>query len=120
MPKTFQDFVKDALTRVKEIGPGDVLAKLQKSEGALLLDVREMEEYQRGHLPGALLIPRGVLEGQAPQMIRAPNAEIITYCGSGMRSALAADVLQQMGYRNVRSMAGGFRDWSQIGGPVER
>ena len=119
MTKTFQDFVREALAKIQEIAPEDVLQKLRSSEGVILLDVREGEEHSRGHLPGALLIPRGVLEGQAPQMIRDSGAEVILYCGSGMRSALAADVLQQMGYTNVRSMAGGFRDWSQIGGPVD-
>lgn len=120
MSKTYQDLVRDALTRVQEIAPEDVFQKLRSSEGVILLDVREADEYARGHLPGCLLIPRGVLEGQAPQMIRETGAELIVYCGSGMRSALAADLLQQMGYTNVRSMMGGFRDWSQIGGPVDR
>ena len=120
MSKTFQDFVKDARTRIREIRPHEVVDRVREGGEMVLLDVREGEEYQRGHLPGAVLIPRGVLEGQAPQLIPDPEAEIIAYCGSGMRSALAADILQQMGYRNVRSMAGGFRDWGQIGGPVER
>jgi rhodanese-related sulfurtransferase len=120
MPKTFQDFVQEALTRVREIQPEDLLQKLRAAEGMIVVDVREGEEYARGHLPGALWIPRGVIEGQAPQMIRDRGAELVLYCGSGMRSALAADVLQQMGFANVRSLAGGFRDWAQIGGPVER
>jgi len=119
MAKTFRDFVADALTRVQEAGPEQVLDRLRQP-GVVLLDVREREEFQTGHLPGAILIPRGVLEGQAPQMLRDAGAEIIAYCGSGMRSALAADVLQQMGYRSVRSLAGGFRAWTEMGGPVER
>lgn len=120
MPKTYQDFVQEALSRIREVQPEDVLQRLRNPEGLVLLDVREGEEYTRGHLPRAILIPRGVLEGQAPQVIRDRAAEVIVYCGSGMRSALAADVLQQMGFSNVRSLAGGFRDWSQIGGPIER
>ena len=119
MTKTYEDLVKEARARIQEIAPEDLLQKLRRSEAVILLDVREGEEYARGHLPGALLIPRGVLEGQAPQMIRNPGAEVIAYCGSGMRSALAADVMQEMGFTNVRSLAGGFRDWSQIGGPIE-
>lgn len=120
MARTFQDFVKDAMTRIREVSSEEVLRKTQRGEAAVYLDVREAEEYQRGHLPGALLIPRGVLEAQAPQLLRDPGVEIVVYCQSGMRSALAADVLQQMGYRNVASMAGGFRGWSELGGPVDR
>ena len=120
MAKTFQDFVRDAKGRIQEVGPEEVLRKVRSSEETILLDVREGEEYARGHLPGALLIPRGVLEGQAPQMLRDPGAEIIAYCGSGMRSALAADILQEMGYTNIRSLSGGFREWSEMGGPVDR
>jgi len=120
MPKTFQDFVREAQVRIREISAEDVLRKVQRGERLVVLDVREPDEYQRGHLPGAISIPRGVIEGQAPQLLRDPGAEIVVYCASGMRSALAADTLQQMGYGNLHSMAGGFRDWSQIGGPVDR
>jgi len=117
--KTLHDFVQDALTRVGEILPEAVQRKLHHNEEIVLLDVREGEEYQRGHLPDALLIPRGVLEGQVPQLLRDPNADIIVYCGSGMRSALACDVMQQMGYTNVHSLAGGFRAWVQFGGRLD-
>jgi sulfur-carrier protein adenylyltransferase/sulfurtransferase len=120
MAKTFQDFVRDAQTRIREVSAEDVLRELQRGEPLVVLDVREPEEYQRGHLPGAISIPRGVIEGQAPQILRDPGAAIVVYCASGMRSALAADTLQQMGYASLRSMAGGFRSWSQIGGPAER
>ncbi len=119
LSKTMRDFVQDALTRVKEILPEAVQRKLHHEQELVLLDVREGEEFQRGHLPDAMLIPRGVLEGQAPQLLQNPDAEIIVYCGSGMRSALACDVMQQMGYTNVHSMTGGFRAWVQLGGHLE-
>ena len=119
LSKTMRDFVQDALTRIKEILPEAVQRMLHHKEPLIILDVREAEEFQRGHLPDAVLIPRGVLEGQAPQLLRDPNAEIIVYCGSGMRSALACDVMQQMGYTNVHSMAGGFRSCAQFGGHVD-
>jgi len=118
--KSYQDFVREAQTRVRQLSAEDLLRRVQRAEQVILLDVREPDEYQRGHLPGAILIPRGVLEGQAPQLLRDPSAEIVVYCASGMRSTLAADTLQQMGYENLQSLAGGFRDWSQIGGPVDR
>ena len=120
MAKTFQDFVREAQARVRQMSAEDLLRRVQRAERVILLDVREPDEYQRGHLPGAISIPRGVLEGQAPQLLRDPGAEIVVYCASGMRSTLAADTLQQMGYGNLHSLAGGFRDWSQIGGPVDR
>jgi rhodanese-related sulfurtransferase len=120
MPKTFQDFVREAQARIREVPADEVLRQLQRGDRIVLLDVREPDEFQRGHIPGAISIPRGVIEGHGPQMLRDPGAEIVVYCASGMRSALAADTLQQMGYGNLRSMSGGFRDWSQIGGPVQR
>jgi len=119
LTRTLREFVQEALTRVKEIEPAAVQRQLHHGEDVVLLDVREAEEYHRGHLPGALLIPRGVLEGQAPQLLRDPDAEIVVYCGSGNRSALACDVLQQMGYTRVTSLKGGFRAWTQFGGPLE-
>jgi rhodanese-related sulfurtransferase len=119
LSKTMRDFVQDALKSVEEILPEAVQRRLHHGDELVLLDVREGEEFQRGHLPDALLIPRGVLEGQAPQLLRDTDTEIIVYCGSGMRSALACDVMQQMGYTNVHSMAGGFRAWVQFGGRLE-
>jgi rhodanese-related sulfurtransferase len=119
-PKTMSDFVSDAMGRISEIAVEEVQKKLRDGETVLLVDVREGEEFQRGHVPGAMLVPRGVLEGVAPRVLPDRDAEIVAYCGSGQRSALAADTLQQMGYTRVRSMAGGFRDWQQSGAPVNR
>ena len=75
MPKTMADFVRDALTRVTEVLPEEVQKKIHKQEGIVILDVREGEEYQRGHLTRALWIPRGVLEGQAPRLLQDPGAD---------------------------------------------
>jgi rhodanese-related sulfurtransferase len=117
--KTLNQFAKEALSRVQEIRPEEVQRKIHRKESLVLLDVRQGEEYRRGHLPGALLIPRGILEGQVPEIVQDTDAEVVTYCGSGRRAALSADVLQQMGYTRVRCMAGGYREWLQLGGPVE-
>jgi rhodanese-related sulfurtransferase len=117
--KTLNQFAQEALTRVHSIRPDKVQWLIHHGEPVVLLDVRQGEEYRRGHLPGALLIPRGILEGQVPALVQDADADVITYCGSGRRAALAADVLQQMGYTRVRCMEGGYREWLHLGGPVE-
>jgi rhodanese-related sulfurtransferase len=85
----------------------------------LLLDVREDHEWAAGHLPGAQHLGRGILERDIEGI--APNLEqpLVLYCGGGFRSALAADSLQQMGYRRVYSLAGGFRGWKDSGLPID-
>ena len=77
MPKTMADFVQDALTRVAEVLPQAVQKQVHKQEKIILLYVREGEKYERGHLAGAILIPRGVLEPQAPRLLPDTEAEII-------------------------------------------
>ncbi len=83
-----------------------------------LLDVREQDEYARGHLAGARSLGKGIIERDIETAIPDPDAPIVLYCGGGYRSALAADALGQMGYTNVRSMWGGWRGWTAAGYPV--
>ena len=94
----------------------------------LLIDIREAEEYQRGHIPGAVLSPRGLLEFEihplvertaAGAKVAAEDRDIVLYCGTGGRSALAAETLTNMGYNNVKSMDGGIVAWTQAGLPVD-
>ena len=117
MPKTFQDLVADAKTRVREISVDEV-RRLDAGGAALIVDIREESEWARGHLPAATHVGRGVLELKLPQLVPDLDVPLVLYCGGGNRSALAADVLQQMGYTDVRSMAGGWRAWTAAGGPV--
>jgi rhodanese-related sulfurtransferase len=84
----------------------------------VLLDVREPNEWALGHIPGAMHIPRGVMESAIETRVPREH-EVVIYCASGNRSALAADVLQQMGYEKVSSMSGGIRGWSDAGGDIE-
>jgi rhodanese-related sulfurtransferase len=116
MAKTFKDFVDDAKTRIREVGIDEV--KSQADE-ATLVDLREDSEWDKGHLPGAVHLSRGVLEVRAYKVLPDKDAPLVLYCGGGNRSALAADVLQEMGYTNVRSMAGGWRAWTAAGLPTE-
>ncbi len=116
--KTYADFVAAAKARIGETSPADALAMRERGEPVTFLDVREPNEWNLGHIPGAVLIPRGLLEqnvdGRVPR-----DAPVVVYCASGNRSALAADVMQQMGYTQATSLARGFRGWVESGGDVE-
>ena len=119
------DLVARAKATIEECTINDVHDCL--TQDTLVIDIREPAEFQRGHLPGAVLLPRGLLEfdihglvEQARRNQDCPPAEqdIVLYCGTGGRSALAAESMNQMGYRNVRSMAGGIVAWAQAGLPI--
>ncbi len=113
---TFQDLLRRAKAHIREVNPADVEPRLSETD-LLLLDVREHEEYEQGAIPGAHLIPRGLLESSVSMQVPDPNTEIVVYCAGGARSALAALSLQELGYRNVLSMAGGFGQWKAEGRP---
>jgi len=116
----FLAIVNDAKQRVKETDVQTVKARLDRHETFHLVDVREDNEWERGHLPGAIHLGKGIIERDIEQTIPDPKAEIVLYCGGGYRSALAADALQRMGYTNVISMDGGYRGWVKAGNPVEK
>jgi len=125
MVKGMKDFVAAAKAKVDEVSTEDVASTPEGS--VLLLDVREPGEYQAGCLPGAINVPRGVLEVKAdpempPHDIRLTDCEqpIIAYCATGGRSLLAAATLQEMGFTNIKSMAGGFGAWQQEGREIVR
>ena len=113
----FLKIVDDAKTRVHEVDVSLTLERMK--EGARLIDVREDNEWARGHARGAAHMGRGVIERDIETAIPDHDAELILYCGGGYRSALAADNLQRMGYTNVYSMAGGWKAWKDAGAPVE-
>ena len=116
----FLALVTDAKKRVKECSIADVKARLDRGEPFHFIDVREESEYAADHARGARHIGRGVLERDVEKLIPDPDTPIVVYCGGGFRSALAADNLQKMGYRNVISMDGGIRAWRAAGYPVDR
>jgi rhodanese-related sulfurtransferase len=113
----FEKLVAEAKKQIREISPQDAAAKLQSGE-AVMIDVREKDEWDQGHIPGALHMSRGTIELDIEEKIPDPEAMVICHCGGGGRSALAAESLQRMGYKNVRSMAGGFKAWKAAGLPV--
>jgi rhodanese-related sulfurtransferase len=119
MNMSAMDLVTDAKSQIIEIEPAAAQAAMSN---ALLLDVREAAEFEAGRLPGAINIPRGVLEfriGDHPLLSRR-DTDILVYCKTSGRAALAALNLKRMGYTNVHSIHGGFDAWSHLGLPLEQ
>jgi len=116
----FLDIVKDAKKRVREVTVADVKQKLDANDQFLLIDVREDNEWQQGHLPHAIHLGKGIIERDIERRVPDPNAPLVLYCGGGFRSAIAADNLGRMGYTNVLSMDGGIREWREKGYPLTR
>lgn len=116
--KNAHDLVTEAKTRIQEVAVQDAEAAIRDAD--VLIDVREGDEFAAGHIPGAVHIPRGVLEfklSNAPEL-SARDLKLVLYCKTSGRSALAACSLKQMGYMNVQSISGGFDAWSEAGKPV--
>ena len=116
LAKTFQQLCDEAKTRIQEVTTDEVGAKIGDPDWkGVLIDVRENDEFRGGHLKGARGIGRGVLENHIADEVPDTEKEIVLYCRGGNRSALAADSLRQMGYTNVLSMKGGYRQWNAEG-----
>ena len=115
----FLSLVKDAKSRVKETNVAEVKKRMDAGEKFTLVDVREDLEWAKGHIKGAVHLGKGVIERDIEKAIPNKEQEVILYCGGGFRSALVADNLQKMGYKNVLSMDGGWRGWTEAGGKVE-
>ena len=116
----FQDLVADAKKNITEISPTDAAQTAKSSSDAVIVDVREKDEFDEGHIPDAVHLSRGMLELEIEDKFPDRNTTIICHCGGGGRSALAAESLQKMGYKNVRSMAGGFKAWKAAGLPTTK
>lgn len=119
-PPRFLKIVDDAKTRVRETNVEEVKKKLDTGQKFILVDVREESEFAKDHLPGAIHLGKGIIERDIEARVPDLNAEIVLYCGGGFRSALAADNLQKMGYRNVISMDGGIRGWREKNYPLTK
>ncbi|AOV17750.1 sulfurtransferase [Acidihalobacter aeolianus] len=125
-PASLMDFVKAAKSCVHEIDADELQRMKAEKPDLLILDVRESSEHEQGHIEGAHLVPRGIIEAAADPafpnhdeiLVAARNRPIVTYCAAGGRSAMAAAVLQMMGFGEVYSLAGGFGGWTQAGKPV--
>jgi len=117
MATGFEKLVAQAKKNITEIRPTDAAAKM-KSGDTVIVDVREQDEWDQGHIPDAIHINRGMLELDIEERVPDLNTTIVCHCGGGGRGALAAESLQKMGYKNVRSMAGGFKAWKSAGLPT--
>jgi phage shock protein E len=112
----FQKLVAEAKKNVTEISPVEAQAQTERGD-AMLIDVREEEDWREDHAKRAKHLGRGVVELEIEEQVPDVKTPIICYCGGGSRSALVAESLQKMGYENVRSVAGGFRAWKEAGLP---
>jgi rhodanese-related sulfurtransferase len=115
----FLKLVDESKGRVRETTPEEVQKKQEAGHSFRLVDVREDNEWQKGHAAGAIHLGKGIIERDIEKAIPDHDAEIILYCGGGYRSALAADALTRMGYKNVISMDGGWKRWRELGYPTE-
>jgi len=113
----FLAIVNDAKSRVREVSVDETQERMKN--GAVLIDVREDNEFEAAHAAGARHMGRGIIERDIVQTVPEKDTELILYCGGGYRSALATDNLQKMGYTNVWSMAGGWHAWEESGAPTE-
>jgi rhodanese-related sulfurtransferase len=114
----FLAIVNDAKRRVREVTVDETLERI--AAGATLIDVREDNEFEAEHAAGAKHMGRGIIDRDIVQTFPDKNTELILYCGGGYRSALAADMIQRMGYTNVWSMAGGWKAWKDAQAPTEQ
>jgi rhodanese-related sulfurtransferase len=115
----FLKLVEQARKQIQEHSIQQVQEKIERGDNFRLLDVREGEEYARGHLPRAEWLCKGILERDIEKLVPDPDTPLVLYCGGGYRSALAAESLQRMGYSNVSSMWGGWSAWKESGFPTE-
>ncbi|MGH9728893.1 MAG: rhodanese-like domain-containing protein [Candidatus Acidiferrales bacterium] len=116
----FLNIVNDAKKRIKEADFRDIKKRLDAGEKMIVVDTREDNEWAKGHIPGAIHLGKGVIERDVEKTVPDKNATLVLYCGGGFRSALAADNLQKMGYKNVISMDGGWRGWTESNFPVAK
>ena len=124
--KSFQELVDDSTKHVSEIMPWDLEEKLKQDNPPLVLDVREIPEFENMHIRGSMNIPRGILEiacdydneKDAPELVHARKQEVVVVCGSGKRSIMAANSMQQMGYENIHSLKTGIKGWNDYDLPL--
>jgi len=127
-PAGLMDFVRAAKSCITEITPAELKSKLDSKEDLLLVDVREASEFEHGHISGAHLVPRGIIEPAAdpsyakhyPPLSGAREQQVVVYCATSGRSAMVAAVLQIMGFKNVLNLAGGITRWEAEGLPQVR
>jgi len=124
--KTYSQLIEECLDTVEEVFPWDLEEELQSDNKPLLLDIREPEEFNAMHVNDSINVPRGILEQSCewdfeetiPDLVQARDKPIVLICRSGNRSVLAAYTMQQMGYKNVKSLKTGLKGWTDYEQPL--
>jgi molybdopterin/thiamine biosynthesis adenylyltransferase/rhodanese-related sulfurtransferase len=116
---TYRDLLQQVKAEIDEIDVVGAAGLLESDEPPVLVDVRERDEWEEGHIPGAIHVPRGFLESRIEQAVPGKGTPIVLYCAGGSRSAFAAKTLEELGYESVSSLAGGFTEWKRAGYPFE-
>lgn len=116
--KTPEQVVREAKASISEVSIDEVKKIIDNRENIILLDVRDSEEYETGHIPGAINISRGSLDFKVHLIIPDKNAKIVVYCGLDLRSPLATKSMNDLGYRKAVNMTGGLKAWKEAGYPV--
>jgi len=114
--KTFRQLLNETRGQIPELTPEESKKRLDAKE-AVAIDIRERDEVSQGHLPGAVVIPRGYLELRIEDKVPDKHTPLVVYCASGTRSLLAARALKELGYEQVASMSGGYSKWKDSGFP---
>ena len=113
MPKSYEELVAEAREKTEQASVEEVHGALESGEDVTVIDVREPDEWEAGHIPGARLIPRGILEYRATKELPGRDRRIVVHCNAGGRGALAAKTLEEMGYTNVANLEGGLNAWRE-------
>src|SRR5256714_8876769 len=116
---SYREFLQETRKQIDEIDAGRARELRDEADAPVFLDVREREEWDEGHIPGAVHIPRGWLESRIEQAVPSRETPIVAYCASGNRSVFASKTLEELGYEHVVSLAGGINDWKRHGFPLE-
>ncbi len=118
--KTPDEMVKQAKAEIKEVSAPDLNSMMKSGAPIVILDVRDRDEYDGGHIPGAVNISRGTLEFKVNMMLPDKGAKIIVYCGVDLRGPLATKTLNELGYKNAVNLKGGLDSWKEAGYPIQK
>jgi rhodanese-related sulfurtransferase len=118
--KTPDEMVREAKSSIREVTVAEVRKMIDSHEKIVLLDVRDRDEFETGHIPGAINISRGTLEFMVNMMIPDKSSRIIVYCGVDLRAPLATRTLNEMGYRNAVNIIGGLKSWKEAGYQLQK
>jgi len=118
--KTPDEMVREAKWAIKEISVGEVKRMIEADKSIVILDVRDRDEFDAGHIPRAINLSRGMLEFKITLMIPEKSATVIVYCGIDLRGPLATKTLNDLGYRNAVNMIGGLKSWKEAGYPLQK